>query len=1343
MCLSKYILKIVSVVLIHAFLVSGVSFAADPRDSALAPPLATKSPCQIVHNSDGSLDVITNNDAVAAYLPGEWAFVDLSFMIGQMLRLTKENKLQWPAEILKPLIKKHIQNRDGIAQVLLEGYDIDGIEEVYKDGEVTGFSLPVTRNGAPAYRLIYNLQGGETAIPMKDGTTVYVKVDKDIKDILQELSYMKHDVNNALFGFKCGAGFLQKRNYATPRLQELLDVGNEISNVLEEMYVLKEEPDSLEEFTAKLKAITKRSQACFAYPKLQAIFEEVYQRFSDKDRTPELKAVFINLMVSELLYIKNILSDWSPDFREPPKSVNLNALINSVRSLKANIMKIAVIEYTAGDIEIVTDEAGLTRALANIVINASDAICENKSKGGFKIRTQLTDDKKSVEIILSDTAGGIPVEALPHIFERGFTTKRFSRGLGLAIAKEYIEKRCGGTISVESELGKGTTFVIRLPATDSSIVPPSPRLRRAGISQSSFVDEKKTANYSEDIIHDMGNLVARTQDMADAIAVKAGDATSGLARSISIQTFAVWDPIKGAINDRHRSAQYPAKARDAAAILTPLLSEDAVTHFAEEFIRYYPERRLEDAADDCRGLRLILADCFGLKLDNTYGLGRLFNIAIIAHSAKSIRESANIVTDKNIADDVVIPKECEPALFRVLFNLVGNAQKAMVGKVPKDKRRISLSASRESASVRISVADTGIGLTPEQVISFNTGKSVTRSDGSSIGRGLDICLSNIAKLNGTIEVDSLTEETTGQLNDAQKSRRLAEGKRITPGTTFVIRLPTAEQQNVSDTADRIMDTWHNLGTGIAYLRSSIEAVKEKSSNPALLTVCVRADSIIQAMKDSKHDITKALTENGKPELAHCVELFTASAKGFLRLYGSGDLVFLRNEIGKMHERNGRPPEEILKSAEFYDRACKQVECRLTDFVIPDTKTAPVNIMEVLDVAIQGELPEAMQEDLQKHFATGIPEIAGFRGKLYDLFGCLFINAADATGRRGSVVVDASVEADHLIVRISDNGPGMPKEKVDAFNAPEITDIASSAHEGTGRGLNIAKKIAKLHDGTIEVDSLTEETAGQLTDAQRSRRLAEGKRITPGTTFTLRLPVVNNPSSGLPSVAIRLPIIEKGVKGPDKGKNTTASVVTPESEQIHRDRLADMIKYIQAQPQARPLIVALGTSWIKGYARNEDGMTFKYPQGKDLNELITSTRNYCESKGIPFIDDDDTNLLDRIKTQRARPGMAGAKVVVLADKDTVTGGDFATLRSDEKNSFVVGINSQELTDDSYIRLMEMLTIALRLSIGLDVPQSSTPIIIKKDDQYNIYIFTEPAEPMDYERQKLIYESQKFA
>ena len=96
--------------------------------------------------------------------------------------------------------------------------------------------------------------------------------------------------------------------------------------------------------------------------------------------------------------------------------------------------------------------------------------------------------------------------------------------------------------------------------------------------------------------------------------------------------------------------------------------------------------------------------------------------------------------------------------------------------------------------------------------------------------------------------------------------------------------------------------------------------------------------------------------------------------------------------------------------------------------------------------------------------------------------------------------------------------------------------------------------------------------------------------------------------------------------------------------------------------------------MKKLTKNQKERFEKYWNKETINELITSTRNWCESKGIPFIVDDDDKLLARIDAERGKEGKAGAKIVILAGEDTVTSDDFAPLRDDEKSAFVVGVEA---------------------------------------------------------------------
>jgi len=114
----------------------------------------------------------------------------------------------------------------------------------------------------------------------------------------------------------------------------------------------------------------------------------------------------------------------------------------------------------------------LNQVILNLLVNAAHAIEETASdrRGRITLTTRNLGDR--VEIRIGDTGTGIPEAIRKKIFDPFFTTKEPGKGTGqgLAISHTIITKKHGGTINVESEPGKGATFIIRLPleAPDSS-----------------------------------------------------------------------------------------------------------------------------------------------------------------------------------------------------------------------------------------------------------------------------------------------------------------------------------------------------------------------------------------------------------------------------------------------------------------------------------------------------------------------------------------------------------------------------------------------------------------------------------------------------------------------------------------------------------------------------------------------------------------------------------------------------------------------------------------------------------------------------------------------------------
>jgi PAS domain S-box-containing protein len=105
------------------------------------------------------------------------------------------------------------------------------------------------------------------------------------------------------------------------------------------------------------------------------------------------------------------------------------------------------------------DADQMSQVLINLIMNALHAM-----PNGGRLTIGLTPEQAQVKLTIGDTGHGIPQDALRKIFEPFFTTKEFGKGtgLGLTVVKGIIEEH-QGTIAVESEEGKGTTFTVRLP----------------------------------------------------------------------------------------------------------------------------------------------------------------------------------------------------------------------------------------------------------------------------------------------------------------------------------------------------------------------------------------------------------------------------------------------------------------------------------------------------------------------------------------------------------------------------------------------------------------------------------------------------------------------------------------------------------------------------------------------------------------------------------------------------------------------------------------------------------------------------------------------------------------
>lgn len=174
--------------------------------------------------------------------------------------------------------------------------------------------------------------------------------------------------------------------------------------------------------------------------------------------------------VDRISKIVRSMKDFSHPGTDHLESVDLNSSIESTINVSRNEWKYVaemVTEFDPGLSLVPCYPGELNQVILNIIVNAAHAIADSRDEsdplGTITISTKQVDD--DVEICIADSGSGMPDEVKKRIFEPFFTTKGVGKGTGqgLAIAYAVIVDKHKGSVTVDSELGKGTTFAIRLP----------------------------------------------------------------------------------------------------------------------------------------------------------------------------------------------------------------------------------------------------------------------------------------------------------------------------------------------------------------------------------------------------------------------------------------------------------------------------------------------------------------------------------------------------------------------------------------------------------------------------------------------------------------------------------------------------------------------------------------------------------------------------------------------------------------------------------------------------------------------------------------------------------------
>ena len=173
--------------------------------------------------------------------------------------------------------------------------------------------------------------------------------------------------------------------------------------------------------------------------------------------------------VNRVATIVRAMKDFAhPDGTEKSAADLNKALLSTLTVARNELKYVADVETEFGDLPPVVCNIGdLNQVFLNLLVNAAHAVAEKVKDTGTKGRIQVRTfrDGGAVLITIADTGCGIPEANRARVFDPFFTTKEVGRGTGqgLAIARSVVVERHKGTLTFESEVGRGTTFYIRLP----------------------------------------------------------------------------------------------------------------------------------------------------------------------------------------------------------------------------------------------------------------------------------------------------------------------------------------------------------------------------------------------------------------------------------------------------------------------------------------------------------------------------------------------------------------------------------------------------------------------------------------------------------------------------------------------------------------------------------------------------------------------------------------------------------------------------------------------------------------------------------------------------------------
>jgi two-component system, sensor histidine kinase and response regulator len=338
------------------------------------------------------------------------------------------------------------------------------------------YEIKTATNGQTGLELVKEFKPDLVYVDLKmpgiSGLEVIERIYNDDPTVVVIVITGYATVSSAVDAMKNGAYDFLPKPFTPDEFRLITQRGLDKRRLILETIQLRREKEMLREQFAAIVSHELKAPLGAVQQNLYVLTSELSSQLTEDQKTS------IKRMETKIADLNNLILTWLRVLSVDVNKIRETFKPTSITTVISKALENASTQATRKDIEIIQkvnepipavngDEGTLVETVVNILVNAI-----KYSRSGSQVSLKAEATNREMVISIADTGIGISKEDLPFIFNDFYTGKEGqkiekSSGLGLAISRRIIEAH-DGTISVESELGKGSTFTIRLPVMSTN-----------------------------------------------------------------------------------------------------------------------------------------------------------------------------------------------------------------------------------------------------------------------------------------------------------------------------------------------------------------------------------------------------------------------------------------------------------------------------------------------------------------------------------------------------------------------------------------------------------------------------------------------------------------------------------------------------------------------------------------------------------------------------------------------------------------------------------------------------------------------------------------------------------